>query len=493
MRPSGPMEAVIQPRNRVRYLCLARATQVPNWSDEDDAKLQRAVRLHGTAWRMIAKEGTLRGRTAVAMRLRWTRISKRAQAARSVPVQQQTHMQQQCHGGERTATDPRRNMEVGRGREEVGATWLRSRASGAMRRLRLETGWRQSEWARRRARWSDAIDLRAQPTRRAQAWEARLVKEWDLRRAGGQALRATFLAREVKARHRRASRGSGSSGGGGARLVGIGKRGRLATLLAARVQVPWLDGPALPSGRHATPREGARWMGLRLDGPGWRAAERLLSEEQQWEAATISVDARMADAGWTNVEEMLAEAGCGLEGPLRYAAMFCGALDALLAALRHRVSAVECVAVAEKHEARRRCVGEAYCVPLERRYRTAWQLARQLEEKVDVLTATPDCSLLSTAPHTARWRRAARAQRAAQQLRSDVAAVGEAARRSGAKVIVMEQTSGLATHHRKLYAEVQRTLRRWPFTWRHAMVDAAALGAPHHRKRLLWVGVRVEE
>ena len=61
MRPSGPVEGCRKPQNWMRYLCLARATQVPNWSDEDDARLQRAVRLHGPAWRAIAKEGTLRG------------------------------------------------------------------------------------------------------------------------------------------------------------------------------------------------------------------------------------------------------------------------------------------------------------------------------------------------------------------------------------------------------------------------------------------------
>ena len=494
MRPDGPAAAALEPRNRLRHLCLARATQVPNWSDEDDAKLQGAVRLRGPTWRAIAEEGTLPGRTAEALRLRWRRVGKRARTVRAAARPRQTPPEQLAAGRAKPGCDAVAGAEAEARRRGATATWLRPRAGGTMRRLLFDSGWRHSAWARRQARWSDAVHLHARPARRAQAWELRLVKGWNLRAAGGQALRATFLAREAKVRHRRALDSGGGGGGGSsdARPVGISKRGRLATLLAARVQVPWLDGPALPRGRHAVAREGARWMGVRFDAPAWRAAERLLSEEQQWEAATVSVDARMADASWSNAEEMLAEAGCSLEGPLRYASMFSGALDAFLAALRRRVSAAECVAVAEKDEARRRCVGEAYCVPLERRYRTAWRLARQLEGGVDVLTATPDCSLLSTAPHTAQWRRKARAQRAARQLRSDVAAVGEAARRSGAKVIMMEQTSGLATHHRKLYAEVQRTLQRWPFTWRHAMVDAAALGAPHHRKRLLWVGVRVE-
>ena len=71
IRPSGPVKVCRKPQNRVPHICLARVTQVPtSWSDEDDAKLQRAVRLHGTAWRAIAK-GALPGRTAEALRLRW--------------------------------------------------------------------------------------------------------------------------------------------------------------------------------------------------------------------------------------------------------------------------------------------------------------------------------------------------------------------------------------------------------------------------------------
>ena len=42
------------------------------------------------------------------------------------------------------------------------------------------------------------------------------------------------------------------------------------------------------------------------------------------------------------------------------------------------------------------------------------------------------------------------------------------------------------------YEEVQTELRSWPYAWRHVEIDCSELGAAHRRKRLLWVGVRLD-
>ena len=51
-------------------------------------------------------------------------------------------------------------------------------------------------------------------------------------------------------------------------------------------------------------------------------------------------------------------------------------------------------------------------------------------------------------------------------------------------------TACLHSHHAELYAELQSELASWPYEWRHGLVDCADLGAAHHRRRVLWVGVR---
>ena len=58
------------------------------------------------------------------------------------------------------------------------------------------------------------------------------------------------------------------------------------------------------------------------------------------------------------------------------------------------------------------------------------------------------------------------------------------------RVIMMEQSSGLRSHHRASYRMFNRVLRALPYEWYHGQIDAADLGASHHRRRLGWIGVR---
>ena len=153
------------------------------------------------------------------------------------------------------------------------------------------------------------------------------------------------------------------------------------------------------------------------------------------------------------------------------------------------------MACAERDERRRGCMGEAYLVAPHMRFASAEEMARSLDARwcrlqLDALCATPSCRLLSAAQRTkGRAAREALQARAREQLLLDVSAVKLVAQGSRPTVIFLEETAGLRSHHKALYAELQEELRSWPYEWRHGRVDCADLGAAHHRRRLLWVGV----
>ena len=126
-------------------------------------------------------------------------------------------------------------------------------------------------------------------------------------------------------------------------------------------------------------------------------------------------------------------------------------------------------------------------------------MAAELATRLDVLSATASCRLLSPAQR-ARGKKGgalhAKAEQAIQRraqakLLADVAAVRRLTEKCEPMVIMLEETAGLRRpRHAALYRKVQGELRGWPYDWRHEESDCAELGAAHHRKRLLWAGVR---
>ena len=64
-------------------------------------------------------------------------------------------------------------------------------------------------------------------------------------------------------------------------------------------------------------------------------------------------------------------------------------------------------------------------------------------------------------------------------------------RRLGPRVVMIEISESLRTHHADLYAEVQQMLLAVVgYRWRHGSHDCATARAAHHRGRALWVAVR---
>lgn len=262
----------------------------------------------------------------------------------------------------------------------------------------------------------------------------------------------------------------------------------LPTLCSTRVRVPLLSGDAVGGLRLMSAKEAARLMGVQLRGRAWKEAASRFSEQRLWEVVADAIDAHHVRAMWENAEEMMEASGRQMRGRvLRYAGSHVGALDTILMGGRARGLRVVCRAVAELDKARRTSVGEAYLVPAARRFKTAWGMARAFLEELDVASMTPSCRLVSSAQREG-WE--SRRQRAWAQLRDDVLAFEQLVINCSPAVVFMEESAGLLTHNRELFGWVQRRLASWPYDWRAAEVDAASLGASHHRRRILWVGVR---
>ena len=107
---------------------------------------------------------------------------------------------------------------------------------------------------------------------------------------------------------------------------------------------------------------------------------------------------------------------------------------------------------------------------------------------VDVLTASPSCHEVSSARDLAE-----EPDLPASAVESFMAVVHAVVCRAVPRVIVLEQSNGLRTHHVALYRRVREFLLSLPYVWFHIESDAHTdLGASHYRARLYWVGVRVD-
>ena len=332
--------------------------------------------------------------------------------------------------------------------------------------------------------WMAALEAPVEEARGAAPREKKKLQEWGVHGSGST--RATVVPRAERMLAR----------GKAAEEVHIGAGQKLPTLLAARAHVPLVSGCRAGGTRLMHPREGARLMGIFLSSAAWRTASARLGEQALWEAMADGLDAHAVRLLWRNALEMAEEAGYGLGGKvLRYAGMFAGALDTIFTGGRGTVGvpSLRYVAVAEKCRQRLRCVGEAYAVPKEGRFRLASEMADRWSGRLDVLSVTPSCKKLSTAMPCGGVEARRRKWEGRKQLMSDVAAAKRVVERCRPVIIMIEETAGLHSHHSELYFELQEELSGWPYKWRHGLVDCADLGAAHHRRQVLWVGVRKVE
>ena len=313
--------------------------------------------------------------------------------------------------------------------------------------------------------------------------EAEKMKAWGV--SGRGPTRATLLPRAEQMLGR----------GKAAEAVHIGAQQKLPTLLASRAHVPMVSGCAARGTRLMHPKECARLMGISLKSAAWRTASGLMAEQALWEATADGLDAHAVRVLWRNAIEMAEAAGYEIGGrALRYAGMFAGALDTIFAGGRAArwAPSLRYVAVAEKCRRRLECVGSAYAVPMEGRFALASEMADRWSGQLDVMSVTPSCKKLSSAPRMlgGAAQAARRKREGRKQLLADVACARRVMERCKPTIVMIEETACLHSHHAELYAELQSELASWPYEWRHGLVDCADLGAAHHRRRVLWVGVR---
>ena len=463
------------------------------WSAREDEVVRQWVAAQGGRWAALLQTGLLGERTFAATRMRWADLVRTGRALPTQPPEARvlcgaaedavdwgTQHADRAELGVATSSSCSESGEA----EEAQPTALP--AMRALRPLRVTTslGTDSRRLAHGRS-WTQVIRQTSTGARAAAPREEELLEGWGV--DGSGRTRATVVPRSQEQQRR----------GKAASESHFESRQKLPTLMESRVRVPIVSGDAAGGVRPLAASECARLMGIDTGTRAWRVAATRLPEAELWRAASIGLDARVVRLMWENAEDMAVAQGRTFRrgAPLSYASMFSGALDTTLLGGQAEGWWARCLACAERDERRRECVGEAYLVPLNMRFASAEDMARSLDARwcrlqLDALCATPSCRLLSAAQRTkGRAARAALQARAREQLLLDIAAVKLVAQGSCPTVIFLEETAGLKSHHKALYAELQEELRSWPYEWRHGRVDCADLGAAHHRRRLVWVGV----
>ena len=181
-------------------------------------------------------------------------------------------------------------------------------------------------------------------------------------------------------------------------------------------------------------------------------------------------------------------------GRVAYAALYAGAFDTFLRALRWlqtnvwtRMLAVPEFA-AEKNARCRKMLRrtEAYG----KVYKTAERAARLADHQVGLLTSSPECKRFSAGALLGKCPTSVVRKRAVREGRKTTAVLARAIERTRPRVVLQEQVVGVVSHHATVLKAQLRALRkRCPeYHWYGRILDATRLRAPHRRVRLLVAG-----
>ena len=137
--------------------------------------------------------------------------------------------------------------------------------------------------------------------------------------------------------------------------------------------------------------------------------------------------------------------------------------------------------LAEKDPNRRLCLKQSHDVPM--CFGDARAAARWYDRRLDVVGSSPSCKKVSNANC---FKDEAEAT---TEVMEALEATLQLARATRASLVIIEESDGLRTNFRgRIYKRACDRLDAAPYEWRHSVVDAAVLGAAHHRVRVGWVG-----
>ena len=271
----------------------------------------------------------------------------------------------------------------------------------------------------------------------------------------------------------------------------------LPTLLASGFRRTCIGGPAASGVHYVGPGHVMAWMGLTAGGAlatGVAAhAKACLKPRALMRAAGNSM-ALQAAAG--AVASGFALLGAAPRGEVRVVSLYAGAFDAFLRAMRWvqqrswpHASVMPLLAAEAK--ANRRAVlrrTQRYVLVL----KSAKKAAALKLQRVTVLTATPDCPAVSKARLQRKATGEDRGEHATNAMRRFTGVMIKAIVNMQPRLVLIEQVEGLATHYPHLLREFLKLMRAAcpTYTWYADRRDAASMGAPHRRKRLILAAVR---
>ena len=432
------------------------------WSEAEKAVLRDGVAQHGHRWSVIVK--ALPGRAARAAKDQWARTQQvlptniMASAAAAVPA------------GEALSTSVlpvhHRPAPAHSGSVHSGRAWnvvvRRSIAAGVV--------------------------TNRSPSEKQQL----LVENWALHNARGHGLLLCNL-RRAEDKLRTYFRSCGVTAGGlteGVHCCAIsvhvrdslgmviypGEPG--ATLTRSCAAYNWVGGEEAGAGRFVTPREVAAFMGIDFASGPCCVARRYYSEIQLCGTLAESVHSSVASyAAAVGRAEFHGDA-------LTVGSLYSGAFDELgSGVLRHFPGARRAFVTendSTKMEILARTFGGHLVLPGVEYVNSS--------HRVDVLVASPPCLIYSKANRTASIEdqdRAAREQ--VGQVRRILTVVTP-------KVFIMEQTAGLKSHCPHAYELFSHLWDGLPYRIYHSVVDAHRdCSGSHHRERLIWVAVKVDD
>jgi len=492
-----------------------RAPGLPQWTLAQLLQLHAHVRLKGQRWQELAKSGAFPGRTAASLRQQWPTAKQAAE--RSAAFSPTDDPEKERSLGRTEAVCASKDGDLASSSRSHSEQSGESRTDASLHedanivRIRADrTAVRNAQWSELRTGmqsngrgrsighlrgWTSAIISGRKSSMKVAPGVRKMAKVLQLhkRERQQQYLILDPIACKSKCAKAAIELSAESS------KVSMAQRDRLGlvfypydtlpTLLSARNRRPYIAGQGIRL-RRMLPEEAARLMGITIVGARWNAAKAAgFSEDQLFAAVAGSVDRRMVDA---MVDIARQRDGFDGHDSIRYGSLFSGAFDAFFEGWRRTgMGVAHCMAV-EIDPKRRAVLQAAYDPTVVLNTVEAAVIAARAGglPKVDVLTASPPCNMVSQARRVRSKDKEREDAKAMEEMVGYFSAIGAVSEAVEARVVMIEESDGLRGRYQAVLSAINGVLSELPFAWHHGAIRAEDLGACHRRSRLGWVGIR---